>query len=191
MGALAHLQDYQTNQTSQTLVRHEAELARLDMGLNTINRLMRAHAVTTADVAILRATLLERGGLTRDEADALFSLECARLITKCEDWGPFFIEAITSHVVWDTRPTGVINESQGEWVVQWADRASSVNGLAVLINVLSEAQRVPLWFLAAVKSRAARNWPGVQSVRDAAKAAADLADCVLARCSAEQPVACA
>ena len=44
-----------------------------------------------------------------------------------------------------TRPTG----------------AMSVNALAVLVNVLVEAHRVPQWFLAAVRARADRGWPGV------------------------------
>jgi hypothetical protein len=41
------------------------------------------------------------------------------------------------------------------------DRAASLNGLAVLVNVLAEAHKVPLWLVSAARARAARGWPGV------------------------------
>ena len=51
-----------------------------------------------------------------------------------------------------------------------ADRAMSVDALAVLVNVLVEAHRVPQWFLAAVRARAERGWPGVDEALRAASA---------------------
>ena len=48
-----------------------------------------------------------------------------------------------------------------------ADAAMSLNALALLVNVLAEAHRVPLWFLAAVKSRASQGWAGVEDARRA------------------------
>ena len=46
----------------------------------------------------------------------------------------------------------------------------SVDALAVLVNVLAEAHRVPRWFLAAVRARATRGWPGVDEALRAAMA---------------------
>ena len=68
---------------------------------------------------------------------------------------------ITEHVVWQSRPTGVVDKKQAEWLIERADCCASANALALLVNVLSEAQRAPRWFLDAVRARAARNWPGV------------------------------
>jgi hypothetical protein len=136
----------------QTATGPAANTRDLDRGRRAVVDLMRAAEVTAADVAELRRVTLARGFVSRDEAEALFSLEGAP-VPKCEDWTAFFVEAITTHVVWEARPTGVVNEAQGEWLIHWADRASSLNGLAVLVNVLAEAHRVPLWFLAVVRSR--------------------------------------
>ena len=46
----------------------------------------------------------------------------------------------------------------------------TVNALAVLVNVLGECHRAPRWFLAAVRSRAMRNWSGVDEALMAARA---------------------
>ena len=116
--------------------------------------------ILPADVRRLRRAIFADGSLTRDEADALFALDASRAI-KCAEWLPFFVEAITDHIVWQARPTGVVNEHQGEWLLTWADRSQSVPAFAALVNVLAEAHRVPLWFVSAVRSRAARGWPGL------------------------------
>ena len=129
--------------------------------------LLRNREIRPQDVVMLRQLMPVTGAVSREVADVLFEIECSAM-PKCTEWTSFFVEAVTAHVVWDMRPTGVINEAQGEWLVHWADKASSVNALALLFNVLSEAHRVPLWFLAVVRSRAGRNWPGVQEARLAA-----------------------
>ena len=90
----------------------------------------------------------------------MFALEASPAL-KCAEWTAFFVETITDHVVWQSRPTGVVNESQAEWLLARADAAASLNALALLVNVLAEGHRVPMWLLAAVRARAARGWAGV------------------------------
>jgi hypothetical protein len=143
----------------------------MDRGRAAIMEASRRGEITADDVARLRREIFVEGFVSRDEADALFALERATT-RKCAEWTPFFVEAITDHVVWQTRPTGVVNEAQGEWLIARADEVSSLNGLAVLVNVMAEAHRVPMWFLAAVRARAARNWPGVAQARAEALAEA-------------------
>ena len=118
--------------------------------------------ICAADVAHLRRDLFSDGIVTRDEADALFAVECAA-IWKCPEWTSFFVEAITAHVVWQSRPTGVVNEGQGEWLIAQCDRAASLNALAALVNVLGEAHRAPGWFVSAVRARGAKKWAGVEA----------------------------
>ena len=132
----------------------------MDRGRATIVELMDAGAVAAADVRALRRDVFSHGRVSRDEADAIFALEASNA-AKCPEWTGFFVETITDHVVWDSRPTGVVNESQGEWLIARADVCASVNALAVLVNVLAEAHRVPGWFVSAVRSRGARGWAGV------------------------------
>ena len=144
------------------------ELAQtLDRGRAAVMETARRGEIIAEDVARLRRDIFADGVIDREEADALFALDRA-ISTKCPEWTEFFVEAITDHVVWQSRPTGVVNEAQGEWLIARADASANLSGLAVLVNVLAEAHRVPQWFLAAVRARAARDWAGVAEARAAA-----------------------
>ena len=114
--------------------------------------------ITAADVAALRAALAERP-LSRADACALFAIE-AKADTPAE-WTPFFVSALTDLVVWNARPTGVIEPAQADWLMGQADRTRTLNCFALLVNVLAEAHRVPAWLPAAVRARAAQ-WPCVK-----------------------------
>ena len=102
-------------------------------------------------------------------ADELFEVERAG-VAKSREWTELFVEMITEHVVWQSRPTGVVERAQAEWLIERANACASVNALAALVNVLGEAHRAPRWFLAAVRARAARGWPGVDAALAAARA---------------------
>ena len=144
---------------------HET-MASIQRGVAAIMALRDRGAVWDCDLEDLRRNVLAGRPVSREEADALFDVECAR-IEKCPAWTAFFVEVITDHVVWEARPTGVINQAKGEWVIARADQAASLNGLAVLVNILAEAHRTPLWFLATVRARAACGWEGVAAAREA------------------------
>ncbi len=137
----------------------EAAIA-MDSGRAAIMAVLQSGEVSAQDVERLRKTVFRDGFVSREEADALFALE-ASPASKCAEWTALFVEAVTDHIVWEARPTGVVNEGQGEWLIARADTAASLNALAALVNVLGHAHRVPLWFLAAVKARAMRGWAGV------------------------------
>ncbi len=124
--------------------------------------------VTAADVQKLRREVFANGSVSRDEAEAMFDLD-RTANTKCTEWTAFFVEAITDHVVWQARPTGVVNTPQAEWLVAQVDRSKSVAALAVLVNILAEAHRVPMWLPAAARGRANAGWPGVREALDAAR----------------------
>lgn len=136
----------------------------LDERRSAIVALMRGVALDGDSLTHLRRVVFRDGAISRDEADALFDLE-ASATHKVAEWSDFFIRAITEHVVWDLRPTGVVNESQGEWLIQAADRARTPAAFAILVDVMDVAHRVPMWFGAAVKARAARGWPGAEAAR--------------------------
>jgi hypothetical protein len=75
------------------------------------------------------------------------------------------------HIVWQSRPTGVVNEAQAEWLIARADKCMSIAALAALVNVVAEAHRVPPRFPAAVQARAGKDWPGVDEALQASLAA--------------------
>jgi hypothetical protein len=116
--------------------------------------------LTEDDVNKLRRRVLRFGFVTRAEAEALFEIDAAPSV-KCEAWTALFVEAITDHVVWQSRPTGVVSPEQAEWVLSRVDRAQTVTRLALLVNILGEAHSVPKDFLTQVKLRAA-TWPGLE-----------------------------
>ena len=136
----------------------------LDERRGAIVALMRCANLDGTALTHLKRVVFSDGAVSRDEADALFQLEAAATL-KVPEWSDFFIAAITEHVVWDLRPTGDVTEGQGEWLIQAADRANTPAAFAILVNVMDVAHRVPMWFGAAVKARAARGWPGAEAAR--------------------------
>jgi hypothetical protein len=134
---------------------------KVDRSRSIISAMIHGGKVTAMDVAWLRREVFADGAVSRDAADELFAVERAG-IALAPEWTEFLVEMITEHVVWQSRPTGVVNENQAEWLIERADECASVNALAALINVLGEAHRAPRWFLAAVRARAKRNWSGVE-----------------------------
>ena len=133
----------------------------MDRGRAAILAFVQSGEIRPEDIAHLRRDVLAAGPISPDEAEALFALETSAA-RKCAEWTEFFVEALTDYVIWGLRPTGVVNESQGEWLIARADAAASLNALALLVNVLAEAHRVPLWFVAAVRARGSAGWSGVE-----------------------------
>ena len=122
--------------------------------------------LTQEDVTHLRRRVLRFGFVTRSEAEALFEIDAAPC-AKPESWTALFVEALTDHIVWQSRPTGVVSPEQAAWLLARADGAKTLTRLALLVNILAEAHQVPASFLAAVKERAA-GWPGLEKIHSAA-----------------------
>jgi hypothetical protein len=135
---------------------------KVDRSRSIISAMIFGRKVTAMDVAWLRREVFGDGVVSLEEADELFALERSGVAVGRE-WTEFFVEMITDHIVWQSRPSGIVSENQAEWLIERADSCASVNGLAVLVNVLSEAHRAPRWFLAAVRARARRGWSGVEA----------------------------
>ena len=120
-----------------------------------VSALILGHRVTAQDVAWLRREVFAEGEVTRDSAEELFAVARAAM-NNSPEWVELFVELITDHVVWQSRPTGVVSDEEARWLIERADACRSVEALAALVNVLAEADRVPQWFVAAVRARAAQ-----------------------------------
>lgn len=142
---------------------------KVDRSRSIISAMILGRKVTAMDVAWLRREVFADGAVSREAADELFAVEKAG-VARTPEWTEFFVEMVTEHVLWQSRPTGVISDAQAEWLIGKADDCSSVNALAVLVNVLGEAHRAPRWFLAAVRGRALRGWTGVDAALQSAQA---------------------
>ena len=123
-------------------------------------------SLSDEDVTHLRRRVLRFGFVTRAEAEALFEIDAAPC-AKPESWTALFVEALTDHIIWQSRPTGVLAPEQAAWLLARADAAQTLTRLALLVNILAEAHQVPARFLAAVKERAAC-WPGLDKISSAA-----------------------
>jgi hypothetical protein len=138
----------------------------IDWSRTIISAMILGRRVTAQDVAWLRREVFGEGEVTREAADELFAVARARM-NNAPEWTEFFVEMITDHVVWQSRPTGVVSDAEAEWLIERADECKSVEALAALVNILAEAPRAPEWFVAAVRARAA-GWPGVNDALAAA-----------------------
>ena len=107
-----------------------------------VSALILGHRVTAQDVAWLRREVFAEGEVTRDSAEELFAVARAAM-NNSPEWVELFVELITDHVVWQSRPTGVVSDEEARWLIERADACRSVEALAALVNVLAEADRVP------------------------------------------------
>ena len=139
----------------------------VDRSRSIISAMILGRKLTAMDLAWLRREVFADGAVSREAADELFAVERAG-VAQTPAWTELFVEMITEHVVWQSRPTGVVDEKQAEWLIERADSCASVNALAALVNVLGEAHRAPRWFLDAVRARARQNWSGVDDALSAA-----------------------
>ena len=140
----------------------------LDDGRAAILELLQRGVVTVDDIRRLRRDFFTDGEASQAQAEALFAIERSG-IANCAEWTEFFVEVITSHVVWEQRPTGIVSEEQAQWLIDQVDRTKSVTALAVLVNILAEADRIPAWLPASARGRAAAGWKGVDEALDAAR----------------------
>ena len=121
----------------------------VDKSRSIISALIHGGKVRAIDVAWLRREVFADGEVSRDAADELFAVERSN-IEKCPEWTEFLAEMITEHVVWQSRPTGVVNEPQAQWLIARADECRSIGAMAAMVNVLVEAHQVPQWLAAAL-----------------------------------------
>ena len=126
-----------------------------------VSAMILGRKVTAQDVGWLRREVFAEGGVSREDADELFAVAAARM-NNAPEWTELFVELITDHIVWQSRPTGIVADDDAKWLIARADACESIEALAVMVNVLAEAHRAPQWFVAAVRERAAR-WQAAQA----------------------------
>lgn len=134
----------------------------VEKGRPAMLSLMQKGKMAPADVAVLRRELLVDRSPSRVEIEDLFGLD-AVLRPEFDGWTDLLVEAVTDHLVWDLRPTGVLEESQARWLMAKVDASKTASSFAILINILDEAHRVPRWFESAVRHKAVATWPNLMS----------------------------
>jgi hypothetical protein len=113
------------------------------------------------DVAWLRREVFASGAVSREAAEDLFAVERAG-VARIAQWTELLVEMIAEHVLWQSDPSGEIDEDRARWLIDRADSCASANALAVLVNVLGETRSAPRWFIDAVRERSLKDWAGVR-----------------------------
>lgn len=149
-------------QEAEPAFRSPQELDQRRAALVAIQKLQ---AVNADAVQNLCYDLFRGDAITRDEADALFDIERSR--PECEAWSEFFVDTILDYLLWQQRPSGVLNEPKAEWLMGQVDRTRTLASFALLVAVLEEAHRTPGWYLAAVRGRAIKGWAAPEIARAA------------------------
>ncbi|MCX7304734.1 MAG: hypothetical protein NTV73_10400 [Hyphomicrobiales bacterium] len=101
-----------------------------------------AKRITPLDVLELRQLIFRDGVVSCEEAAALFALH-ATCFEKCAEWRAFFVEAITDHVVYQTKPAGYVSAKNAEWLIEAISHDGKVDTtceLELLVNVLEKAK---------------------------------------------------
>ena len=117
----------------------------VDHSRTIISALIHGMRVSALDICWLRREVFADGDVSREAADELFAVERSKAV-KAPEWTAFFVEMITEHVVWQSRPTGIVNEAQAEWLIARADESRSLDALAVLVNVLVQFRYIIFGF---------------------------------------------
>ena len=79
----------------------------VDRSRSIISAMILGRKVTAMDVAWLRREVFADGAVSREAADELFVVERAG-VAQTPAWAELFVEMITEHVVWQSRPTGIV-----------------------------------------------------------------------------------
>lgn len=101
--------------------------------------------VAAADVATLRARIFPDGIVSPTEADALLALN-ENTHGNHPSWDALFVEALTDHVVWQTRPRGYVDEAGAEALlaaITHDGRVKSRNELELMVNACHWALGCP------------------------------------------------
>jgi hypothetical protein len=142
----------------------------IDRSRTIISAMILGRRVTAQDVAWLRREVFAGGVVTREEADELFAVARAGM-DNAPEWRKFFVEMIARHVIRQSEPAGAVSEERASWLLTRVDECRSLEALAALATVLSEARSVPQWFLDAGRARASGGWPGAGGTASAATTA--------------------
>lgn len=101
--------------------------------------------ITANDVMALRHTVFASGISSNDEADVLIRLHnsCAPDI---ENWTLFFVDTLTSYIVYQTEPRGYVNAENADWLIEKLNRSGSIasrSSIDLLISIMSHARWAP------------------------------------------------
>jgi hypothetical protein len=108
----------------------------------TIDMAMDIMSMPESAMRAVRESTQRRGTVTREEAEFLFVLDRMGNVSG-NDWFAIAVKAVRDFVVWDSRPTGHVTETDVDWLVGLVGDQPTAFGRAVVFAVVREAETVP------------------------------------------------
>ena len=106
-----------------------------------IERVVDTRTIAQDDVRFLVETVLEDGIGSRDEAEALLSLE--RALAAPESFRAVLSALVVDFVVWGSRPTGTVTRDDAAWLAATLDLGGpNPTGMRIAEAVAAEADQV-------------------------------------------------
>lgn len=102
-------------------------------------------AVTEAEVLDLRRAGWADGNISREEAEAIFTLGQA-VPGASAVWSDFFVEALRNYVLNGSEPRGYASEEEARWLIDQVGRdgkIASMTELELLVQVIEKGAGVP------------------------------------------------
>jgi hypothetical protein len=108
----------------------------------TIDASMDIMAMPESAMRAVRESTQRRGMVTREEAEFLFLLDRMGNVSG-NDWFAIAVKAVRDFVVWDSRPTGHVTETDVDWLIGLVGDRPTAFGRAVVFAVVRESEAVP------------------------------------------------
>jgi hypothetical protein len=125
---------------------------------NVAARIMMRRRITAEDVGLLKDLTLPGGYVTREETADLVRIE-RHVAAADPSWGPFFVDTIGAHFAWESRPLGVVAESDARWLVERMGLETSgptPNTAALTARWRAEGVAVPQFMLRCIEPKPAK-----------------------------------
>ncbi|WP_156640403.1 hypothetical protein [Bosea sp. PAMC 26642] len=113
-------------------------------------------AIDDEDVKMLQRSILADGVMTRDVVDVLAALDRA-VSTRCSEFSDYLVALIVDHVVWESRPTGIVDRETAQWLVTTlsAGEGPTPTAQRIAFEIVREAERCDELLLGFTLSRGA------------------------------------
>jgi hypothetical protein len=107
-----------------------------------VDRVMDKDAIDDEDVKMLQRSILDDGVMTREVVDVLAALDRA-IGSRCSDFSDYLVALIVDHVVWESRPTGVVDRETAQWLVTTLSVGEGPTPTAkrIAFEIVREAER--------------------------------------------------
>lgn len=116
-----------------------------------VDAVMERGEITQADMRHLHRDVLPQGPTCRDEVDVLVALDRA-VASKAPTWSAFLMREVIDFVVWQSRPTGIIDRETAYWLTTSLGCGTGPSDLAVaiafeIVRECEQADEVLITFL--------------------------------------------